>query len=86
MAMGRFDEAIAEGRRAEELDPLSPIISTDLGANLTRARRLDEAIAQFNRTLTLDPNFYAARYALATAYHAKGIMPKLSPSIERLWP
>jgi tetratricopeptide (TPR) repeat protein len=25
-----------------------------------------------NRTLTLDPNFYAARYALGTAYHAKG--------------
>ena len=44
----------------------------DVGANLTRARRFDEAIAQFNRTLTLDPNFYATRYALATAYHAKG--------------
>jgi tetratricopeptide (TPR) repeat protein len=72
MAMGRFDESIAEGRRAEELDPLSPIISTDVGANLTRARRLDEAIAQFDRTLTLDPNFFAARYALGTAYHAKG--------------
>ena len=71
-AMGRFDEAIAEGRRAEELDPLSAIISTDQGANLTRARRLDEAIAQLNRTVTLDPNFYVARYALGTAYHAKG--------------
>src|SRR5258705_1092693 len=71
-AMGRFDEPIAEGRRAEELDPLSPIISTDQGANLTRARRLDEAIAQLNRTVTLDPNFYVARYALGTAYHAKG--------------
>jgi TolB-like protein/Flp pilus assembly protein TadD len=72
MAMGRFDEAIAEGRRAEELDPLSPVISMDVGANLTRARRLNEAIAQLNRTLTLDPNFYAARYALGTAYHANG--------------
>jgi len=72
MAMGRFDESIAEGRRAEELDPLSPIISTDVGANLTRARRLDEAIAQFDHTLTLDPNCFAARYALGTAYHAKG--------------
>jgi TolB-like protein/Tfp pilus assembly protein PilF len=72
MAMGRFDESIAESRRAEDLDPLSPVISMDVGANLTRARRFDEAIAQFNRTLTLDPNFYATRYALATAYHAKG--------------
>lgn len=72
MAMGRFDESIEEGKRAEELDPLSPVISMDVGSNLTRARRLDEAIAQLNRTLTLDPNFYAARYALGTAYHAKG--------------
>ena len=72
LAMGRFDESIAEGRRAEELDPLSPVIGTDLGVNLTRARRFDEAITQFNRTLTLDPNFYYAHYALATAYHAKG--------------
>jgi tetratricopeptide (TPR) repeat protein len=71
-AMGRFDESIAEGRRAEELDPLSPVISMDVGANLTRARRLDEAIVQLNRALALDPNFYAARYALGTAYHAKG--------------
>ena len=72
MAMGRFDESIAEGRRAEELDPLSPVISMDVGANLTRARRFDQAIAQFNRTLALDPNFYAARYALGIAYQAKG--------------
>jgi TolB-like protein/Flp pilus assembly protein TadD len=71
-AMSRFDESIAEGRRAEELDPLSPIISMDVGTNLTRARRLDEAITQFNRTLALDPNFYAAHYSLGTAYHAKG--------------
>ena len=72
MAMGRFDESIAEGKRAEELDPLSPVIGMDVGANLTRARRLDEAIAQLNRTLALDPNFYATRYALGTAYHANG--------------
>jgi len=74
--MGRFDESIAEGRRAEELDPLSPIISADTGANLFRARRFDEAMAQFNRTLTLDPNFYFARYYLATIYHAQGAYAK----------
>ena len=35
LALGRFDEAIAEGKRAIELDPLSPIINADLGQNLT---------------------------------------------------
>jgi tetratricopeptide (TPR) repeat protein len=71
--MGRFDEAIAAGRRAEELDPLSPIISADSGFNLFAARRYDEAIAQFKHALTLDPNFYYTRYALAATYHAKGM-------------
>jgi Flp pilus assembly protein TadD len=43
-----------------------------LDANLGRARRYDEAIEQLNRTLTIDPNFYATRYALGTVLHAKG--------------
>ena len=35
-ALGRFDEAIAEGKRAVELDPLSLVINADLGM-LTRS-------------------------------------------------
>ena len=34
LALGRFDEAIVEGKRAIELDPFSPIINADLGQNL----------------------------------------------------
>jgi TolB-like protein/Flp pilus assembly protein TadD len=68
----RFDEAIAAGRRAEELDPLSVIISADTGFNLLFARRYDEAIAQIQRTLALDPNFYYAHYLLGWAYYGKG--------------
>ncbi|MGD9630398.1 MAG: tetratricopeptide repeat protein [Pyrinomonadaceae bacterium] len=69
---GRFDEAVAEAKRAEELDPLSPIIGADLGNVLIRARRFDEAIGQLNRTLTLDPNFWVAYWYLGMAYHGKG--------------
>ena len=50
-ALGRFDEAIAEGKRAVELDPLSPVINTDLAQTLFNARRYDEAIAQLRKTL-----------------------------------
>ena len=71
--MGRFDEAIAASNRAEELDPLSPIISADSGFNLFAARRYDDAIAQIKRTLTLDPNFYYARYVIGASYHAEGM-------------
>jgi adenylate cyclase len=39
-ALGRFDEAIAEGKRAVELDPLSPVINTDLGADIVHGASL----------------------------------------------
>jgi TolB-like protein/Tfp pilus assembly protein PilF len=73
LAIGRFDEGIAAARRAEELDPLSPVISADSGFCLFGARRYDEAIAQLKRALTLDPNFYYTRFNLGAVYHAKGM-------------
>ena len=74
-ASARFDEAIAEAKRSIELDPLLPIINTNLGTNLIYARRYDEAIAQLRRTLEIDPTFYYARYALGMAVQLKGDMP-----------
>jgi TolB-like protein/Tfp pilus assembly protein PilF len=69
----RFDEAIAALRRAEELDPLSSIISMNLGLTLIFARRYDEGIAQLNRTVSLDPNFAYAHIFLGWAFHFKGM-------------
>ncbi len=73
LAMGRFDESIAEGKRAEELDPLSPVIRADLGDDLLYARRYDEAIARLRRTLTLEPKFQYAHWVLGSAYDLKGM-------------
>lgn len=70
--LGRFDEAIAEGRRAEQLDPVSPIIGADLGNTLIRARRFDDAIAQLTRVLNLDSNFWVAYWYLGMAHFGKG--------------
>src|SRR6516162_7357262 len=75
LALGRFEEAIAEGKRAIELDPLSPIINADLGQNLYNARRYDEAIAQLRKTLEIDPTFYYAHYFLGMALQLKGDLP-----------
>jgi TolB-like protein/Tfp pilus assembly protein PilF/tRNA A-37 threonylcarbamoyl transferase component Bud32 len=75
LALGRLDEAIAEGKRAIELDPLSPIINADLGQNLSCARRYDEAIAQLRKTLEIDPTFYYAHYNLGIALQLKGDLP-----------
>jgi TolB-like protein/Tfp pilus assembly protein PilF len=69
----RFDEAIAELKRAEELDPLSPMIGANLGVAILFTRQYDEAIAQYKRVLSLDPNFAFARFNLGGAFHSKGM-------------
>jgi len=57
VAMGRFDEAIAEKRRSEQLDPLSVPTSWDVSRTLYYAGHDEEAIEQAKHTLDLDPNF-----------------------------
>jgi serine/threonine-protein kinase len=69
----KFEEALTEARRAEELDPLSTIIRTDTGVVLYWMKRFDEAIAQYKHTIAIDPNFYYAHWSLGAAYHQKGM-------------
>ncbi|HAF04209.1 MAG TPA: hypothetical protein DCG89_10495 [Spartobacteria bacterium] len=73
-ALGRFDEAIAEGKRAVELDPLSLINNADLGDNYYFARRYDDAIEQLRKTLEMDPGFYDAHWTLGKALEVKGAL------------
>jgi len=72
----RFAESLAELKRAEELDPLSPIIGTNLGDMLVFARKYDEAVAQYKRTLVSNPDFGYAHQALGWAYGLKGMYPE----------
>jgi serine/threonine-protein kinase len=66
--MGLRNEAIAEGKRAQELDPLSLIINFELGLGFYYARNYVQAIEQFQKTLELDPNFPPAHQFLGAAY------------------
>jgi len=70
-ALGRFGEAIAEGKRAVELDPLSLVINSDLGWNYYFARRYDDAITQMRKTLEMDPGYYYAHVNLGQVFAAK---------------
>ena len=69
----RFDESMAEMKKARELDPLSLIISAELGKMLFYARQYDQAIEQLRATLNLDPDFPAAHYFLEKVYQAQGM-------------
>ncbi len=72
--MGRFDEGIEEIKRAQELEPSSLFIHTNLGHILYRAQRYDEAINQVKRVLEMNPNFDHAHSVLGLAYLQKGMV------------
>jgi TolB-like protein/Tfp pilus assembly protein PilF len=74
LTMGRFDHAIAEGRRALEGDPLSLIYGRSLGMCLYFARRYDEALAQYHETLELDQDNISVHELLGDAYERQGRM------------
>ena len=69
--VGRNVEAIAEMRKAQNLDPLSLIINADLGELLLIAHSYDESIEQSHKTIEMDPNFGLAYNQLAQAYLQK---------------
>jgi len=66
--MGRISEAIAECRKAVELDPLSLLNNGDLTITYLFAHDYDQALQQANRTLEIDPNSSRAIVALAYVY------------------
>ncbi|HSB10793.1 MAG TPA: protein kinase [Blastocatellia bacterium] len=67
-ALGRFEEAFQEINRAQQLDPLSLPINTNLGWLLYLARRFDEAVEQYLKTIDLDEGFGLAHRRLAQTY------------------
>lgn len=75
VTQGRFDEALTEIKLAQELDPLSPAISKDIGVYLYFAHRFDAAIAQLQQTAQLHPDFADlpdVHSWLANAYEQQG--------------
>ncbi|HXG92117.1 MAG TPA: protein kinase [Blastocatellia bacterium] len=81
--IGNFDEAIAEIRLAEELDPLSNIINTEVGWLLYLARRYNRAIQQFRATVELDPESAPARWRLGEALLRKQMFDEAIAELER---
>jgi tetratricopeptide (TPR) repeat protein len=69
---GRHEDGLAEVRQALELEPLSLPINRSYGDLLFYARRYDESIAQYKKTLALDANWTSASQGLASAYWMKG--------------
>jgi len=70
--MGRHAEAIAEAKRAKQLDPLSVPVIKAMGMIYCTARRYDLAIAQFRQLAELETNDLSASYYIAGVYERMG--------------
>jgi TolB-like protein/DNA-binding winged helix-turn-helix (wHTH) protein/Flp pilus assembly protein TadD len=68
---GRNSEAISEMKEAQNLDPLSLIINSDLAELLLIAGFPDQSIEQSRKAIELDPNFAQAHNQLGQAYLKK---------------
>lgn len=67
ITVGKVDRAIAELKRARELDPLSLTINSVLGRAYRDDRRYQESIDQCRKTLDLDPDFPLAHWCLGVS-------------------
>jgi TolB-like protein/DNA-binding winged helix-turn-helix (wHTH) protein/Tfp pilus assembly protein PilF len=72
-AMGRFDEAFAELKRAQELDPVSLHVQANLGRVYRWSRQYDKALEQLHAAFAMDSNYaYPHLYAgLAYMFQSK---------------
>jgi serine/threonine protein kinase/Tfp pilus assembly protein PilF len=70
-AMGRVDDAIAEINRAQEIEPLSRIISSLAGRVFYHARQYDRVIEELGKSIEMDPNFAQTHLFLGRAYEQK---------------
>jgi tetratricopeptide (TPR) repeat protein len=80
---GRFDEAIAEAKRAEALDPVSPIVLLGTSWIYHLARRFDDEVAQARAVLTLEPNFLMGHYRLGEGLLQLGRMEEALAALQK---
>jgi tetratricopeptide (TPR) repeat protein len=82
-AIGRPDMAITRLEQALEVDPVSPILNSDLGWGYLFTRQYDEAAKQGAKTLEMDPNFYLAHLVIGMAHEYKGHHKKAIRSLRK---
>lgn len=82
---GRFNEAFVEIDRAQQLDPLSLIISTDRAVFFYFSRQYDRAIEGFRAVQGMQPNFPRTQLIIE-AYLQKGMDAEALKSASQVFP
>jgi TolB-like protein/DNA-binding winged helix-turn-helix (wHTH) protein/Tfp pilus assembly protein PilF len=81
--MGREEEAILEGQKSLDLDPLSLIINVEAGLPYLYVQRYDAALRQFRKALEMEPNFALAHHDIGWVLEAQGKYPEAIEEFER---
>ena len=71
--LGRHDEAIAEMKRAMELEPLSLVQGANFAAVYLYARQFDKALEQAKKTYDLDPGLITGQNWMCNSYNVNGM-------------
>jgi serine/threonine protein kinase/TolB-like protein/Tfp pilus assembly protein PilF len=82
-AMGRFEESMSEIKRAQELDPLSPIINVMVAYMAFLKRDYDTTLEQCRKTSEIEPNFFWIYMGVGWAYEEQGMYEKAIPEFQK---
>jgi len=83
LPLGRGEQALAEMRRALELDPLDPFYNALLGCLLYLTRQFEPAIAQLRHAIQLDPTFFFSYWLFSVAYRLAGRLDEAIVAAEK---
>jgi serine/threonine-protein kinase len=67
VAVGRFDDSLAESLRAVELDPLGLVLNSHLGWHYIYAKQYSLAVEQLQKTIAMEQHYGLAHWHLALA-------------------
>jgi tetratricopeptide (TPR) repeat protein len=83
IAWRRFEEGLAALKTAEQLEPLAPMIETQLAAGFYVAGKQTQAEESCQTALELEPNFWPAHYFLALVLEQEGRYGEAIRELER---
>jgi tetratricopeptide (TPR) repeat protein len=82
-SLGRGDEAIREILRAQELDPLSLVLSMEVAWHYCMCHDYERSIEQALSSLEMEPAFPSTHYVLGLAYGQTGRLEEAVAAFEK---
>ena len=84
LAVGRPTEAEGEMKRAQELDPLSVSLNSNLALSLFFRHQFEQSVQQCRKTLEMEPTFTLARVTLGLNYEQQGLTKEAIAEFRKL--